>query len=753
MCDNGSMSFNSLYDHGLIRVAALSSYVTLANPKENADTIAKQVAELAQSHVSVAVFQELCLTGATVDDLGFSTALLDATEDALVKLAHDTADLPTLFVVGAPLRAGQKVYNCAVAIHRGQIIGATPKVTLTPAERRVFASGNECYGLSVMRRGQGELTTIANHIYPVGDLPDTAVSFQFAADALAPISSAGVASLNGANIIGILDATPACAGAIDDRVSQVQALARTIDAVCLYANTGAGESTNEAAWDGLTVIAAPEHFTDFDHEVYLPQDIVYREGVSPGSGADAGTRGSADDVDLGQPSADLNDPDAANLDDPTSATDLNDVDPTSTDLDDPDLSIAGAKDIDLLVVNAVRATNTQINNVDNQYSAYVGQLQGGDEISLRPDGFELGSECDCVQRSPMFDGIIDTMFPDFTEISALQVKALIRRIYSIGDPTIVIGVSGGLDSTQALLVAVKAMETMGRPLTDIKAYTMPGFATSDHTKSNAYRLCEALGVPCQEIDIRPAATQMLADMDHPFARGEEVYDITFENVQAGLRADYLFRLANRHNGFVLGTGDMSELALGWCTYGVGDHMSHYAVNGGMPKTLMQHAVRWAATSGKFGSEVADVLLSILDTEISPELIPPGSSATPQSTQGTIGPYELHDFFLYYMLKGLAPSDIFVRALIAFDPDYNPYRELFGAEADGYDTATIARWLEKFLWRFFTQQFKRTCLANGPQLLPGGSLSPRGGWMMPSDAGPQAWLDDLERAKAALGLEQ
>ena len=313
-------------------------------------------------------------------------------------------------------------------------------------------------------------------------------------------------------------------------------------------------------------------------------------------------------------------------------------------------------------------------------------------------------------------------------------------------PKIVIGVSGGLDSTHALIVAAKACDRLGLPRTHVLAFTLPGFATSEHTRTNATALSEALGVTFETIDITAVATQLLRDLGHPAGRGEPAYDVTFENVQAGVRTDLLFRAANQRGGIVLGTGDLSELALGWCTYGVGDQMSHYGVNAGVPKTLMQHLIRWVISSGQFPDVgVNETLQSILDTEISPELIPTAAGEKPQSTQDTIGPYALHDFTLYHVLRhGYRPSKIAFLAQHAWSdlasggwPAGYPV-----SERTAYDLATIRRWMEVFYRRFFANQFKRSAMPNGPKVVAGGSLSPRGDWRMPSDASAAAWLADL-----------
>jgi NAD+ synthase (glutamine-hydrolysing) len=310
---------------------------------------------------------------------------------------------------------------------------------------------------------------------------------------------------------------------------------------------------------------------------------------------------------------------------------------------------------------------------------------------------------------------------------------------------VVIGVSGGLDSTHALIVAARAMDRAERPRSDILGFTLPGFATSDETKGNAKRLMEELGVTCAELDITETARVMLREIDHPYARGEEVYDVTFENVQAGLRTDYLFRIANQRGGIVLGTGDLSELALGWATYGVGDQMSHYNVNAGVPKTLVQHLIRWVVSSGQFEAGVGETLTEILETEISPELVP-GEEL--QSTESKIGPYELHDFTLFHVLRfGFRPTKIGFLALHAWgDVEAGRWPPNFpAAKRHAYGEEDIRRWLEFFCERFFAfAQFKRSALPNGPKVSHGGSLSPRGDWRAPSDSSADAWLRDLAR---------
>jgi NAD+ synthase (glutamine-hydrolysing) len=331
----------------------------------------------------------------------------------------------------------------------------------------------------------------------------------------------------------------------------------------------------------------------------------------------------------------------------------------------------------------------------------------------------------------------------------IQVHGLIKRLSSTGIERVVIGVSGGLDSTQALLVSVQAMDRLRLPRANVLAYSLPGFATGEHTRANARALISAIGATTGEIDIRPSAMQMLRDIGHPYGWGEPVYDVTFENVQAGERTSHLFRLANFNNAMVVGTGDLSELALGWATYGVGDQMSHYHVNASVPKTLIQYLIRWVAESRQFDARVDAALRSILDTEISPELVP-SAAGNPglQSSEAVVGPFELQDFHLYYISRfGFRPSKVAYLAHCAWgDRAHGSWPEL--VPADGrreYDLETIAKWLEVFLRRFFkTSQFKRSAMPNAPKVGSGGSLSPRGDWRAPSDSEATAWLDELRR---------
>ena len=366
-------------------------------------------------------------------------------------------------------------------------------------------------------------------------------------------------------------------------------------------------------------------------------------------------------------------------------------------------------------------------------------------FSVKPSGDDVGFER-TIERFPYVPSDKARLEQDCYEGYNIQVAALVQRLEAIGRRKVVIGVSGGLDSTHALIVAAKAMDLLGHPRKNVLAYTLPGFATGHQSKTYALALMRSLQVSSRELDIRPAATQILTDIGHPFGQGETVYDVTFENVQAGLRTDYLFRLANYHDAIVIGTGDLSELALGWCTYGVGDQMAHYNVNAGVPKTLIQHLIRWVISSQQFDDEVCRTLNLILAAEISPELVPVKEGETAQSTEAMIGPYELQDFNLFYTLRyGFRPSKIAFLALHAWKSTLTGGWPVGFATSDrrSYDLTEIRHWLGVFIQRFFaSSQFKRSAMPNGPKVSAGGSLSPRGDWRAPSDGNAVAWQEDL-----------
>ncbi len=675
------MEFRSLYAHGLVRVAAVTTRTTLADPLANAAAVLEQARGCAVEGVAVAVFPELTLTGYSIEDLLMQDAVLDACETALAQLAADTADLLPLLIVGAPLRFGNRLYNCAVAIHRGTVLGIAPKSYLPTYrefyERRQMAPGDDLRGATI-RVGGTDVPFGPDLLFTADDVPGLVVHAEICEDMWVPIPPSAEAALAGATVLVNLSGSPITVGRAEDRRLFVESASSRCLAAYVYAAAGEGESTTDLSWDGQTMI--------YENGVLLAETERFPNGA----------RRSVADVDL-----------------------------------------------DLL-----RADRMRTGTFDDNRRTHAARTAAFRTVSftLAPPDDDLGLRR-TVERFPFVPADDARLELDCYEAYNIQVSGLEQRLRAIGQPKIVIGVSGGLDSTHALIVAAQAMDRLGRPRTDILAFTLPGFATSDHTKANAHSLMRALGVTAAELDITPTARLMLDEIDHPFSEGHPVYDVTFENVQAGLRTDYLFRIANQRDGIVLGTGDLSELALGWCTYGVGDQMSHYNVNGGVPKTLIQHLIRWVISTAQFSGDVDITLQAILDTEITPELVPAGADGAVQSTEGTIGPYALHDFTLFYVLRyGFRPSKIAFLAWHAWrDVDAGSWPHAFpGTKKSAYDLTTIRTWLTVFCSRYFGfSQFKRSAMPNGPKVSSGGSLSPRGDWRAPSDAAATTWLAEIE----------
>ncbi len=678
------MDFYSVYEHGFLRVAACTTPTALVRPAVNAAAIIEAARACDRQGVALAVFPELTLTGYSLDDLVLQDALLNAVESALADVVTASRELLPVLVVGAPLRARQRVYNCAVVIHRGRVLGVAPKSYLPTYrefyESRTIAAGDDVRGTVTL---QGEQVPFGpDLLFRAVDLPDFVLHVEICEDMWVPIPPSAEAALAGATVLANLSGSPITVAKARDRAALCESASSRCLAAYVYAAAGEGESTTDLSWDG--------------------QCLIYESGTLLAEG---------------------------------------------------DRFVDGAShivaDIDLA---RLRQERMRQGTFDDNRRTHAARTDTFREVAftLDPPRQDLGLRRP-VARYPFVPDDPARLAQDCYEAYSIQVHGLEQRLRSIGSPTVVIGVSGGLDSTHALIVAARAMDRLGRPRSDILAFTMPGFATSEHTKTNAIALMQALGVTWAELDIRPAATQMLRDMGHPFGLGQtdrpagELYDVTFENVQAGLRTDYLFRIANQRKGIVLGTGDLSELALGWCTYGVGDQMSHYGVNAGVPKTLMQHLIRWVVASGQFDDQVGKTLQSILDTTISPELVPAGAGEPVQSTEAMIGPYALQDFTLYHVLRhGLPPSKIAFLAWHAWhDTGAGQWPQGYPEDARvAYSLNEIRRWMEVFLRRFFANQFKRSALPNGPKVVRGGSLSPRGDWRMPSDASPSLWLDEL-----------
>ena len=660
------MDFKSAYDQGFARVAACAIPIELADPAANAATVIAQVRECHDEGVAVAVFPELCLSGYSLDDLFLQDSLLDATLEAIAEVIAASEDLGPVIVVGAPLRKGSRLYNCALVIHRGSILGVVPKIHLPNYrefyEDRWFAAGEDQDDETIDVGGHSEIPFGRGLLFRATDLEGLTLGVEICEDVWVPVPPSSRLALMGATVIANLSASPVTVGRSEDRRLMVRSQSSRCRAAYVYTAAGPGESSTDLAWDGQTM-------------VYECGDLLGESQRFP-----EGARRTTVDVDL----------------------------------------------------DRIRQERQRQNTFDDNAQMIGVHDDDYDPIdfALEPPEGDIGLMRE-VARFPFVPADPERRDLDCYEAYNIQVAGLEQRLRSIGQPKIVLGVSGGLDSTHALIVAARAMDRLDRPRTDIIAITMPGFATSDVTKDNATRLAKALGVTFEELDIRPAAQQMLVDLGHVAGSGQAIYDVTFENVQAGLRTDYLFRIANHRGGIVLGTGDLSELALGWCTYGVGDQMSHYGVNAGVPKTLIQHLIRWVVATDQFEPEVGDILTEIVEQEISPELVPVAEGETPQSTQAMIGPYALQDFTLFYVLRyGFRPSRIAFLALHAWGEEY--------------DLPVIKTWLGVFCQRFFGfSQFKRSALPNGPKVVAGGSLSPRGDWRMPSDASARIWLADVD----------
>ncbi len=673
------MSFRSLYRHGFARVAACATHTAIADPAANAATIVRVAQDCDRQAVAVAVFPELCVSGYAIGDLLQQRALLDAVEAAIRTIVAASAELMPLLTIGAPLRHRGALYNCAVAIHRGSILGVVPKIHLPGYrefyETRHFVGGDGEEGGTIAVAGT-RVPFGTDLLFAATDCPGLVVHAEICEDLWVPVPPSSEAALAGATVLANLSASNIVIGKAETR----KLLCRSQSARCLaayiYAAAGAGESTTDLAWDG--------------------QASVFENGVVLAETERFPTEDRAAIADI---------------------------------------------DLDQLLQERLQMGSFDTNRRRNARNYRT------IEFALSPPTADVGLRRS-FERFPFVPADVARLEQDCYEAYNIQVSGLVQRMRATGLKKVVIGISGGLDSTQALIVCAQAFDQLGLPRENILAFTMPGFATSDYTKGNAWDLMTALGVSATELDIQPAAIQMLGDIGHPYADGANQYDVTFENVQAGLRTDYLFRLANHNGGIVIGTGDLSELALGWCTYGVGDQMAHYNVNAGVPKTLIQHLIRWIVGTKRFPDAVCATLDAIVSTEISPELIPAAAGEAPQSTEARIGPYALQDFTLFYLLRyGFPPSKIAFMALHtwedaqrgAWPPHFPPERR------KQYDLATIRHWMEEFLKRFFAfSQFKRSAMPNGPKVSAGGSLSPRGDWRAPSDGNAAVWLAELDR---------
>jgi NAD+ synthase (glutamine-hydrolysing) len=684
--------FDSIYRHGFLRVAVGTPRVALADPATNA----RRTIDLAQRAVdrkaALMICPELGLSGYSNEDLVLQDALLDGVELAVEEIIEGSRALQVVLVVGAPLRSEGKLFNCALVIHQGRLLGVVPKTFLPNYrefyEKRQYTSGSQAMCDTLTVAGQ-RVPFGSRLLFVASGWDDFVLHVEICEDLWVPASPSLYASLAGATVLANLSASDVTVG----KAAYRRLLCTSQSAKCIaayaYAAAGYGESTTDLAWDGHALVCENGELIA-ESKRFRYQDAILTA-----------------DVDLER-------------------------------LRQERMRMTSFSD-------CVQLHRTQLD--DFRRIEYQLEFPGG-PVTLERH----------TSRYPFVPTETATLDERCEEVYGIQVQGLVRRMEATGINKLVIGVSGGLDSTHALLVCAKAVDALELPRANVLGFTLPGFATSRKTHENALRLMSALAINGREIDIRPSARQMFEDLGHPYARGESVYDLTFENVQAGDRTSHLFRLANYHGGLVVGTSDLSELALGYTTYGVGDQMSHYAVNASVPKTLIRHLIGWIARKGEFDPAVAEPLHDILATRISPELIPPPTTAadaeapadadTSQSAESVVGPYELQDFNLYYLSRfGYRPSKVaFLAQQVWENADRGEWPKWVpAAERRAYDLKTIKHWLEIFIVRFFQcSQFKRSALPNGPKVGSGGSLSPRGDWRAPSDVSAKVWLEELRR---------
>ncbi|MEP7058616.1 MAG: NAD(+) synthase [Caldimonas sp.] len=676
------LAFLNPYRHGFARMAVAVPRIRVADPAFNAAETVAMLGQAAAQGAVVVALPELGLSAYTCDDLFHQRALLDGCEAALGTVAEATRTIPVVAIVGLPLRADHRLFNCAAVVCGGRVLGIVPKTYLPNYgefyEARQFNSGDTALTHTVRLFG-ADVPFGADLLFEATTLPLLKIAVEICEDVWVPIPPSSYAALAGATVLVNLSASNITIGKSDYRHRLVSLQSSRCLAAYLYSSAGLGESTTDLGWDGQALI-------------YESGDLLAQSERFVG-----GSHFITADVDL----------------------------------------------------ERVSRERMRQNSFGHSVGKHKERLE-----QFRTIAFDVPIPTEpalplrrTLERFPYVPA--DTLRRDerCSEVYNIQVQALLQRLAATGITKLVIGVSGGLDSTHALLVCAKAMDRLGLPRTNILAYTMPGFATSTRTLEQAKRLMASVRCSAGEIDIRPSCERMLADIGHPYARGEPVYDIAFENVQAGERTSHLFRLANYHGGLVVGTGDLSELALGWSTYGVGDHMSHYNVNASVPKTLIKHLVRWVAASGSVEAGDDDVLDEILATPISPELVPGAAPDAPgQSSEQSVGPYELQDFHLYYVLRyGFAPTKVAYLAYTAWhDREQGVWPDGPDVQRNQYTLAEIKKHLGTFLYRFFkTSQFKRSCVPNAPKVGSGGSLSPRGDWRAPSDSEATVWLADLE----------
>ncbi|MGE5626098.1 MAG: NAD(+) synthase [Bacillota bacterium] len=671
--------FFNIYRHGFVRAAVAVPEVRVADPAFNARQTVALMSRAATEGAVLVVFPELGLSAYSCEDLFHQEALVSGCLEALETVLVASRRLPTVTVVGLPLRLNGLLFNCAAVVYGGKILGVAPKTYLPDYreyyEGRHFTPGDAA-PWNEIPVGRHECVPFGTRLlFTSPAQPLLSFHVEICEDLWVPIPPSSYAALAGATLLVNLSASNITVAKADYRRELVDNQSARCVAAYLYSAAGYGESTTDLAWDGHGMI--------YENGVQLAETerFKYQSQI-----------------------------------------------------------ITADVDLDRLTQDRMRQ-----NSFGQSVYRHREVLEGFRRIELP---LELPSRGKRelrrnVERFPYVPADPTRRNERCREIYEIQVQGLVRRLQAIGANKVVIGVSGGLDSTHGLLVCCRAMDMMRLPRKNILAYTMPGFATTQRTLEQARRLMQVVGATPHEIDVRPACLRMLEDIGHPYAKGERLFDSTFENVQAGERTSHLFRLANLHNAPVVGTSDLSELALGWCTYGVGDQMAHYHVNASVPKTLIQHLIRWVAETAELAGEIRALLQEVLSTQISPELVPGERDHQPaQRTEDVTGPYALQDFNLYYTLRfGYSPAKIAFLAWSAWhDHKVGAWPDIPASERKQYAIAEIRHWLTVFVRRFFEEtQYKRTCIANAPKVGSGGSLSPRGDYRAPSDSDAAVWL--------------
>ncbi len=677
--------FFNLYRHGFIRVAVGIPDVRVADPVFNASATITLMAQAAEQHAILALFPELGLTAYSCEDLFHQQTLLEGAINALDKILTASKQLELITLVGLPLQVNHLLFNCAAIVYRGRILGIVPK-TFLPNYREFYELRQFAPAAAA---SCDTITLCGQSAIPFGEKllfrAKNQPHFSFFTEICEDLWVPVPPSCHAALAGATLLLNLSASNITIGKHVYRRSLVANQSARCLAAYLYSAAGTGESTTD----LAWDGHAMVYENGALLAESNRFQEGSQ---------------------------------------------------------LIFADLDLDRLIQERMRQ-----NSFSQSAQHHQQEVRSFREISFEIH-FPTSTQLLCQRqydRFPYVPADPATRDAHCFEAYHIQVQGLVKRLKHTGIQKIVIGISGGLDSTHALIVAARAMDVLHLPHTHILAYTMPGFATSEHTLANARDLMQAIGCTAHEIDIRPSCEQMLRDLDHPFIHGEPVYDVTFENVQAGERTNHLFRLANHHHALVLGTGDLSELALGWCTYGVGDHMSHYAINASVPKTLIQFLIRWIADTDQLGNEASRVLRAILDTEISPELVPgtADSNQPSQRTEAIIGPYELQDFNLYYTTRfGYLPTKIAFLAYCSWRSRVQGrWPNIPENRRNQYTIGEIKHWLHVFAYRFFQiSQFKRSCIPNAPKVGSGGSLSPRGDYRAPSDSEATIWLDCITR---------